>query len=93
MPISYEERVAHYKRRRRILIAALGGRCRRCGETDPTKLEFHHTKPRTWEACSTSSWQRQTLYEKDFEAGVLELLCGYCNKLEGQPEGDSECPF
>lgn len=79
--------VERYARRRRILIAAMGGCCIQCGEQDSSKLEFHHTEPQEWVAASTSRWQRQLKYEEDWDAGVLELLCRACNKAAGVPVG------
>jgi 5-methylcytosine-specific restriction endonuclease McrA len=72
--------------RRESLIRKLGGRCQRCGST--TKLEFHHTKPRTWTAAAVSRSVRIRLYEADYEKGIIELLCKKCNKAAGEPKED-----
>ena len=81
--------------RRRILIAAMGGECMDCGSTE--NLEFHHTEPRQWVASQEKYDRRQTLYEEDWDKGVLELLCGACNKKHGCPQGEAlefeEVPF
>lgn len=83
-----KEAVRNTARRRRILIAALGGECVICGET--TNLEFDHISPRKWKARELSRWSRQLAYEKDWEAGRLRLLCATCNKVSGAPD---DVPF
>lgn len=70
------------------LIALLGGKCVRCGKK--TKLEFHHTKPRTWVASSMNRWSRLAQYKRDIERGHIELLCNKCNCKAGKPKPDSE---
>lgn len=72
--------------RRAALIVKLGGRCRQCVATE--KLEFHHTKPRTWTAAAVSRIVRIRLYETDYENGVIELLCKKCNRAAGEPKED-----
>lgn len=83
------------KIRRRILIAALGGCCSQCGSTE--KLEFHHTEPRDWIAAGQSYAYRQALYERDWDAGILDLYCKKCNQEAGEPPGedasDNDLPF
>lgn len=88
MAFSKEAATSNAARRRAILIAALGGCCIECGST--SQLEFHHTQSRDWVASKMSRWQRQLEYEKDWEAGVIELLCGDCNKRAGQPSFTDE---
>lgn len=61
-----------------------------CGEDDVSKLEFHHTEPREWVAANLSRWHRQVKYEEDWDNGVLELLCGTCNKKAGVPAAEYE---
>jgi len=80
-----EQRKENQRRRRKILITALGGVCVDCGQDDPDLLEFDHTEPRTWVASEQNQMHRQTLYEKDWEAGVLELRCKECNQRKGEP--------
>lgn len=83
MAFSKSAAVRSAARRRRILIAAMGGACENCGATEC--LEFHHTKPRDWIAAQLNRWQRQTRYEEDWEMGRLQLLCSDCNKRAGAP--------
>lgn len=80
-----ERRKAGYHRRRSELIAFLGGKCKGCGEMAPDKLEFHHLEERTWQARKTSRWVRVACYWREARAGIIELLCGKCNKEAGRP--------
>lgn len=83
------ERVIESTRAKRAeLIEQLGGKCVKCGATDD--LHFHHTSPRTWIASKLNRWARLAAYKRDIEAGVIELLCGPCNRREGQPASEPE---
>jgi hypothetical protein len=79
------ERAATYARGRLRLVEQLGGRCLDCPENDPAKLEFHHKEPRTWTARDTSRWVRLARYRREAAAGLIELLCGACNKKRERP--------
>lgn len=77
---------AMYRRRRLALIAELGGECAcegcivhpgHCGATE--QLEFDHPFGRDWVAREKSRWTRIALYERDYKAGNLRLLCKACN--------------
>lgn len=65
------------------MVSEMGGRCSRCPATE--KLEFHHTKPRTWAANRVGRWSRLKLYREDWLRGDIELLCSRCNKIAGKP--------
>ena len=69
-------------------IALLGGKCVRCGSKK--KLEFHHTKTRTWIASAMNRWSRLAAYKRDIERGEIELLCKRCNQRAGKPKDDPE---
>ena len=82
MPESRYSRVAYterYTRRRLALIALMGGRCRICGADEPMRMEFHHTGTRTWTARKLDRCSRLRRYRRDFEKGVLVLLCAACH--------------
>jgi hypothetical protein len=66
---------------REQLVAAMGGMCAVCGSEE--FLEFHHPKGRTWVARRKNQLQRMRLYERDWKAGRLSLLCSPCNKTIG----------
>jgi hypothetical protein len=66
-----------YKRRRKALIAAMGGECVECGRK--RKLEFHHPDGRDWSVRSMNQWRRIKKYEEEWAAGKIELLCKSCN--------------
>lgn len=77
------DRASRAKKLRDQLITEMGGKCEECGRTK--KLEFHHKFKRQWTARKTSRWQRMAHYRREFERGVLRLLCSKCNKLAGSP--------
>ena len=71
-------------------MIAMGNECMKCGQD--FDLEFHHTVPRQWTAAKYASQRRQVIYERDYIAGELELLCSRCNKTAGKPT-DDDTPF
>jgi len=71
------------RRRRQRIVEQLGGKCRKCG--GERNLEFHHKQPRTWSAREFWYNARLRKYAEEAAAGLLELLCGTCNKVEGAP--------
>lgn len=79
--------LAWYAKARQKLIDELGGKCKRCGAKE--KLEFHHTRPRTWAARNLSRWSRLAAYKRDIAAGVIDLLCKSCNSKAGEPTDDT----
>lgn len=80
--------VKKYKADRLELISQLGGKCVRCEETRPRRLEFHHIRERTWVARELSRWSRMKRYREEAEAGEIELLCRSCNAKLGKPSLD-----
>jgi hypothetical protein len=76
------------------LIYALGGKCNYCDEDDYLVLEFHHTKPRTWNAAHMHRRQRLAAYRREAELGHVVLACRSCNAKLGQPAAeDEDIPF
>lgn len=71
--------------KRRELLTRLGMKCAHCGETWETKLEFDHIAPRTWVAAKLSQRVRLMRYEEEIRAGLIQLLCGDCNKRKAKP--------
>lgn len=74
--------VAVYWRKREKLMEEMGGKCVGCGRMN--LLEFDHIFGITWVAASVSSHQRLIRYRKEWEDGLLQLLCGPCNKIKGR---------
>lgn len=86
---TYEDRRKYWAAvyaRRLELIEEMGGVCNYCGTTED--LQFNHTKKRTWSSGAVSRVKRIELYRRDFEADVLNLACGDCNRRHGQPVDD-----
>lgn len=65
------------------LIEQLGGVCVQCGSTDD--LQFDHIDPqtRTWSCHGTGFKLSMLRYRRDYLNGLLQLLCGACNKQKG----------
>jgi len=81
-----------YHRRKARLMADMGGICAKCGTDE--KLEFDHIQGIGWDASKISAKSRVSRYRREFEAGLLQLLCGPCNKAKGRPKPvDAEQPF
>jgi hypothetical protein len=59
----------------------MGSQCVECLEK--SDLTFHHPKGRRWEPRLLNQEQRMRHYLRDFEAGVLVLLCYSCNSRDG----------
>jgi hypothetical protein len=64
------------------LVKSMGGICALCGENNPEKLEFDHKDGRDYEANKLSYSARLARYKREFEAGLLRLLCSDCNLSE-----------
>mgnify|MGYP006275723005 CR=1 FL=1 len=75
--------VAMYWRKREALVQDMGGKCAMCGTANG--LEFDHIHGITWTAMRVSSHQRIKRYRDEWKAGgILQLLCGPCNKVKGK---------
>lgn len=70
------------RNKRSMLIFLLGGVCKKCGSDE--QLEFHHKYGRTWEARKCSRLRRMVLYFRDYDKGLLTILCHNCNKAIGK---------
>jgi 5-methylcytosine-specific restriction endonuclease McrA len=69
------------------LIAELGGECVMCGTTED--LEIDHLYKREWSIRNTEFSWRISKYRKEAALGLLQLLCGDCNKFKGRPTEDA----
>lgn len=69
------------KKKRAQLVFLLGGECKKCGSRQD--LEFHHVRGRTWRAREKSRYKRMVLYFRDYDRGLIILLCHDCNKRTG----------
>lgn len=72
-----------YQMKRTRLLRKLGNECVYCGRK--SRLEFHHTRPRTWVAAKTNRMQRLRLYERDAANGAVVIACRRCNLRQGTP--------
>jgi len=91
-----------YRRRRKELVAKLGGRCVCCGYVPPEgerknteELQFDHIYPvdkeHDWHAMRRKNrWSRLAYYRRMAEAGRIQLLCFKCNSGK-QDRGECEC--
>lgn len=64
------------------LIKDLGGKCAICGTRK--NLQIDHIYGRDWEIRSKSRWQRQIIYRREFEQGLLRCLCAAHNANAGK---------
>jgi 5-methylcytosine-specific restriction endonuclease McrA len=62
-----------------LIISALGGFCAECGSPDRIELDHIDPSTRTWVAREHSQLGRAKRYWKDFENGLIQLLCKKCN--------------
>jgi len=63
----------------------LGNECNECGakDSDENHLCFNHLEPRDWEPNKKNLLQRMKLYERDYKARKINLLCNECNGFDG----------
>lgn len=68
---------------REKIVNLLGGKCVTCNKKK--RLELDHIDPntRTWEACKLSQMGRARRYWKEFQQGLLQVLCRKCNSKKG----------
>jgi hypothetical protein len=78
--IRQSSRVRARARARELLILAMGGACKHCGRRD--FLEMHFTGGLGREHHGMNSLTRLVWYQKQFEAGLLMLLCRSCHEAE-----------
>jgi 5-methylcytosine-specific restriction endonuclease McrA len=85
-----EKKRRQYARRRAALLAKLGGKCALCGSDHG--LEFDHIDPatRTWKARGKSRLSLIRRYEHEAAAGLLRVLCLWCNRGWAPPEATAE---
>ncbi len=66
-----------YSRRRRALLAALGGECICCHAEEA--LHVHHIYERNYDVRALCSSTRQIFYLRDVERRTVALLCERCH--------------
>jgi len=69
------------QRKREDLIEKLGGKCVKCGTRED--LEIDHINGRDWNPREYSQKGRVIRYCREFVLGLLQVLCGTCNKEKG----------
>lgn len=70
------------KKKRAALIEKMGGKCVKCGEDDPCLLQFDHIFGRNYNPNQLSYLCRMNRNAREFEAGLVRLLCEDCNLKE-----------
>jgi 5-methylcytosine-specific restriction endonuclease McrA len=94
MMASINERERSRRRRREAvqkraeLIQKLGGKCVECGSTE--FLEIDHIHGKAYEASKLGSSDRIRRYMKEYEQGLLQVLCKSCNSAKGHPQPQPE---
>lgn len=68
----------------KVLVALLGGECRDCGVKND--LQFDHVYKRYWNPGEFGLLHRMRRYRSEVWRGLIQLLCGSCNKSKGQPK-------
>lgn len=84
---------AHEKLIRQRLFDALGAKCAVCGIKKDLHLDC--IEPRSNGHGTWDYGKRQRFYRTEYEAGNLQILCGYHNRVKGNGhlEYDHELPF
>lgn len=73
-------RQAQWAKTARIqLIIQLGATCQECGCTRIRKLEIDHIHGRTYNLSKLGSHNRITIYRKEAQQGLIQVLCRKCN--------------
>jgi hypothetical protein len=81
----WQRRKPQLWRRRRLLLELLGNECVRC-ESD-VDLQFDHINGRDYAWNALSQQQRIQRLEDEVLDGLIQLLCGRCNRWKsGVPE-------
>jgi hypothetical protein len=83
------------RRRKAMIVAALGGECVKCGDRRMAVLTLHHRHPdmkrRTIER-NFKPWRRPMTPKVWAEVWLCDLMCATCHMLEGATViGETEC--
>lgn len=84
----YRTQKLRAKNQRQKIISSWGGKCTECGETDITKLDFHHVDPYTKVHNVGEMFGRASIETICEEAEKCELLCRSCHVKETWKTGD-----
>jgi hypothetical protein len=70
-------------------ILRLGGKCEKCGVTEPLVLTFHHKNPKTKK--NEHWWIHPKEFAEQIESKEIVLLCANCHILEHSKSKYSDC--
>ena len=84
-----------YMQERRLeLLAAFGGKCKRCGFSDPRALQIDHVhgggRVEILSGISTNAYAKRILADK---TGKYQLLCANCNWIKKHENGETGDKF
>lgn len=81
-----------YNRRwRRAAVAALGGKCQRCGFDDARALQIDHVggdgaaRRRAGERTGVAGYYKKVIADR---TGAYQLLCANCNWIKREENGE-----
>ena len=80
-----EIRRATIQTRRSALVQRLGGACEAAcdWEVCSPDLQFDHKNGRDYDLRALDQYTRIRLYEEEAEQGLIQILCGYHNRVKG----------